>query len=99
MANPTNRDIIAEIQEFRGETNHRLKSVEEQVRATNGRVLKLEQDKIVRDAVSEERKNNQTIGKTDNVNTWDRKQISTALVTFLMALAALVGVLTNKIGG
>lgn len=55
MQEPTNTDIVAEIRSNHREVVTRLSAVEKQVAATNGRVLKLEEDKLSRDAVDKYR--------------------------------------------
>lgn len=88
MAQPTNATLLAEIRSNHTEVTTRLKAVEQQVAKTNGRVFRLEEDKIARDAVSTDREKqmNLTINSKNTKVNWVKDG---AVQKLFLALAGL----------
>lgn len=88
MPKPTNTDLLVEIRENHKEVVTRLGTVEEQVKHTNGRVKKLEADKLERDAVEAYRRDNPrlTINSENTKVQWFE---SPEVKRFFLSLAAL----------
>lgn len=101
MPQPSNSKLLEAIQQnheenvvFQAEIKTRLKSVEEQVKKTNGRVNTLEADKIARDAVNEDRERRPQIKAETAVikNYWnDPKLVATVTALITAATAFLIG--------
>lgn len=90
---PTNAALLAEMRANHAEVTTRLGAVERQVRITNGRVTKLENDKIARDAVSADRQLNPMIKQAEQVvvkNYWNDPKLVAATTALLAAATAFV---------
>jgi TolA-binding protein len=86
--------ILSTINKNHSTVVSQLASLEDQVRHTNGRVKKLEKDKIERDAVDRYTSAHPTIKRADNVvlnkSVWNDPKLVAAIITALGAVTAFL---------
>ena len=99
---PTNTDIITEIRVMQleqtrqhKENSRRFDTIEQQVRATNGRVKALETQNERRSAVEEykeqQRHNRPERVRIEKTSNWDWKVVLTIILTLATAVVAITG--------